>query len=231
MAGQMTLTERTLDAAMSASPILALLSARTRQSLAASGSVIALEPGAILCQQGDPGDAMFIVLEGEIEVRTSSLEGVQVRFASFGQASVIGEMAALDGGVRSADMIAVRRSTLWRIPRSTLIDALRAEPAAAVALIAELAGRLRIANAAMEAIRTLDLGGRLARLLLESMGQRSLVALTQTEIARRLGASREKVNRKLNTWARQDWVELGPSGIRVLEPQSLAELMGAAAQG
>src|SRR5271168_4528737 len=153
----MTLTERTLDAAMTASPILAPLSVRTRERLAASGSVIALEPGSMLCQQGDPGDAMFIVLEGEIEVRTSSPEGVQVRFASFGQASVIGEMAALDGGVRSADMIAVRRSTLWRIPRSTLIDALRAEPAAAVALIAELAKRLRAANAHMEAIRTLDL--------------------------------------------------------------------------
>ena len=227
----MTLTERTLDAAMAASPILAPLSPRTRQSLAASGSLIALEPGGLLCQQGDPGDAMFIVLEGEIEVRTSSLEGVQVRFASFAQGSVIGEMAALDGGLRSADMIAVRRSSLWRIPRSTLIEALRGEPAAAVALIAELAGRLRVANAAMEAIRTLDLGGRLARLLLEVMGPRALVPLTQTEIARRLGASREKVNRKLNAWAHQDWVELGPSGIRVLEPSALAELIGATAQG
>ncbi|HEY1926172.1 MAG TPA: Crp/Fnr family transcriptional regulator [Caulobacteraceae bacterium] len=224
----MTSTERTLDAAMTASPILSPLSPLTRQTVAASGSLIALEPGALLCQQGDPGDAIFIVLEGEIEVSTRSLEGVQVRFASFGQASIIGEMAALDGGMRSADMIAVRRSMLWRIPRSTLIDALRAEPAAAVALIAELARRIRAANAAMEAMRTLDLGGRLARLLLEAMGHRSLVGLTQTEIARRLGASREKVNRKLNSWARRDWVELGPSGIRVLEPQSLAELIGAA---
>ncbi len=228
----MTLTERTLDAAMAASPILAPLSPRTRQSVAASGSLIALEPGGLLCQQGDPGDAMFIVLEGEIEVRTSSLEGVQVRFASFGQGSVIGEMAALDGGLRSTDMIAVRRSSLWRIPRATLIEALRGEPAAAVALIAELAGRLRVANAAMEAIRTLDLGGRLARLLLEVMGPRALVPLTQTEIARAPRRPRgKKVNRKLNAWAHQDWVELSPSGIRVLEPSALAELVGATAQG
>jgi DNA-binding transcriptional regulator LsrR (DeoR family) len=63
------------------------------------------------------------------------------------------------------------------------------------------------------------------------MGPRALVPLTQTEIARRLGASREKVNRKLNAWARQDWVELSPSGIRVLEPSALAELVGATAQG
>ena len=228
--GRMTLTERTLDAAMTASPILAPLSPSTRQSLAASGSPVTLEPGALLCQQGDPGDAIFIVLEGEIEVSTRSLEGVEVRFASFGQASIIGEMAALDGGMRSADMAAVGRATLWRIPRATLIDALRAEPAAAVALIAELAARLRNANAALEDMRTLDLGGRLAHLLLESVGERSLVRLTQTEIARRLGASREKVNRKLNAWAHQEWVELGASGVRILQPQPLAALMHAAAQ-
>jgi CRP-like cAMP-binding protein len=220
--------DRTLEAALAASPILGLLSQGSRARLAASGSMLMLERGALLCQQGDAGDAMFVILEGEIEIRTIGVEGVQVRFASFGPAAVVGEMAALDGGVRSTDMVAVRRSRLWRIPRSTLIEALRAEPGAAVALVAELAGRLRIANAAMEAMRTLDLGGRLARLLLESMGQRGLVALTQTEIARRLGASREKVNRKLNTWARQDWLELTTAGVRVIERDALAELIGPA---
>ena len=197
-------------------------------ALAAGGSALALEPGALLCQQGDPGDAVFVVLEGEVEIRTSSLEGVQVRFASFGPGAVIGEMAALDGGVRSTDMVAARRSRLWRIPRALLTGALTAEPKAAVALVSELAGRLRLANAALEAMRTLDLGGRLAQLLLETVGARGLAPLTQTEIARRLGASREKVNRKLNAWARRNWVELSPAGVRVIERQTLAELVGAA---
>jgi CRP-like cAMP-binding protein len=222
--------DRTLEAALAASPILGLLSPAARARLAGAASVMALENGALLCQQGDPGDAVFVVLEGEIEIRTSSAEGIQVRFASFGPGAVVGEMAALDGGVRSTDMVAVRRARLWRIPRAALIEALKAEPGAAVALIAELAGRLRIANAAMEAMRTLDLGGRLARLLLETMGARALVPLTQTEIARRLGASREKVNRKLNAWARQDWLELTASGVRVIEKEALAELVGVAQQ-
>jgi CRP-like cAMP-binding protein len=227
----MAATERTLETALQASPILGLLSPDARARLATAGSPLDLEPGALLCQQGDLGDAVFVVLEGEIEIRTSSVNGVQVRFASFGPAAVVGEMAALDGGLRSTDMIAVARSRLWRIPRNQLIQALIAEPQSAVALIGELAGRLRTANASLEAVRTLDLGGRLARLLLESMGPRALVALTQTEVARRLGASREKVNRKLNTWASRGWVELGPSGIRLLEPETLAALIGAAAQG
>jgi CRP/FNR family cyclic AMP-dependent transcriptional regulator len=218
--------DRTLEAALAASPILGLLSPASRERLAVSGSMLALERGGLLCQQGDPGEAMFVVLDGEIEIRTSSIEGVHVRFASFGPGAVVGEMAALDGGVRSTDMVAVRRSRLWRIPRARLVEALHADPGAAVALIGELAARLRLANAAMEAVRTLDLGGRLAQLLLETMGQKALVPLTQTEIARWLGASREKVNRKLNGWARQDWVELTPAGVRVTGIDALTEMVG-----
>jgi CRP/FNR family transcriptional regulator, cyclic AMP receptor protein len=122
-------------------------------------------------------------------------------------------------------MAAARRSRLWRIPRAPLVAALAAEPGAAVALVAELARRLRAANTALEASRVLDLGGRLAQFLLASAGAHALVPLTQTEIARRLGVSREKVNRKLNAWARSGWVALGQAGVRVLEREALAGLI------
>jgi CRP/FNR family cyclic AMP-dependent transcriptional regulator len=207
---------------MAGSPVLGLLSPASRNRLVAAGSALALERGGVLCQRGDPGDAIFVVLEGEIEIQTSSAEGREVRYASFGPAAVVGEMAALDGGSRSTDMVAARRSTLWRIPREPLIEALRADPAASVALVAELARRLRAANAELEAVRTLDLGGRLAQLLLGSATDKALVPLTQTEIARRLSASREKVNRKLNAWARLGWVALGTTGVRLMDKDALA---------
>jgi CRP/FNR family cyclic AMP-dependent transcriptional regulator len=215
------MTDRLVESAIAGSPILSLLSPASREKLVAAGSALVLEPGGMLCQRGDPGDAIFVVLEGEIEIQTSSTEGREVRFASFGPAAVVGEMAALDGGSRSTDMVATRRCRLWRIPREPLIEALRADPAASVALVAELARRLRVANAEMEAVRILDLGGRLAQLLLGAAADKALVPLTQTEIARRLSASREKVNRKLNAWARQGWVALGASGVRLLDKGAL----------
>jgi CRP-like cAMP-binding protein len=211
--------------ALASSPILGLLSAAARERLAGAGEPIALEAGGLLCQEGDPGDAIYVVLEGEIEIRTSTASGREVRFASFGPGAVVGEMAALDGGSRSTDMAAARRSRLWRIPRAPLVEALKAEPGAAVALVAELARRLRAANMALEAARVLDLGGRLAQFLFEAAGIRALVPLTQTEIARRLGVSREKVNRKLNAWARGGWVALGPAGVRVLKREALGDLV------
>ena len=217
---------RALESAMEASAILGLLPAAARRRLAGAGSALMLERGALLCQRGDPGDAVFVVLEGEIEIRTSSADGREVRYAAFGPAAVIGEVAALDGGRRSTDMIAARRARVFRIPREPLIAALRDEPAAAVALIAELAVRLRAANEALEAMRTLDLGGRLAQLLLGITAERPLAPLTQTELARRLSASREKVNRKLHAWADAGWVALAASGVRILDRDALNQLAG-----
>ena len=215
--------EHKLETAMAGSPILGRLPVAAQRKLANTGSAIGLEPGVFLCRRGDPGDAVFIVLEGEVEIRTSSMAGREVMYASFGPGAVIGDMAALDGGARSADMVATRRSRIYRIPKAPLIEAL-SEPAVALALIAELASRLRAANEALEATRTLDLGGRLAQFLLGVTTERPVASMTQTEIARRLTASREKVNRKLHEWADEGWVTLGASGVRVVDRRALARL-------
>ena len=207
-------TDRMVAHAMAASPILGLLSPAGRERLAASGSMLSLETGALLCQQGDPGDAIFLLLEGEIEARTASANGRELRYAGFEPPAVVGEMAVLGDGLRATDMIATRRTRLWRIPRAPLIEALHAEPAAAVAMVGELAARLRATSATLEAVRTMDLGARLAQLLLAAAGDKALVPLTQTEIARRLSVSRETVSRKLNKWARLGWVDLASSGVR-----------------
>ena len=212
-------------AALGEGAVFQVLSEAVRSRMAAAGSPLELSAGAFLCQAGDAGDALYVVLEGQIEVLNRSEGGRQVRLASLGRGALAGEMAALDGGARSADMVAARRSRLWRIPRSAVLAALQAEPAAAVALVAELSRRLRKANAALEASSLLDLGARVARLALQEANARGVVALTQTEIARRLGASREKVNRKLHEWVGSGWVEITPSGVRLLEANSLAALI------
>jgi len=209
---------------MAANAILGLLPASARKRLAAAGSLLVLAPGEFLCRKGDPGDAVFVVMRGEIEVKTTHAKGGDVRFAGMHAGSVVGEMSVVDGGVRSTDMAAVGAARLWRIPREALMEALSSEPPAAMALIVELARRLRSANDALEAMRRLDLGGRLARLLLETASDASLIPLTQLEIARRLSVSREAVNRKLNSWVGRGWVSLSRSGVRVLDEASLATL-------
>jgi CRP-like cAMP-binding protein len=222
--------QRAIAAALESSDVLGLLSPPARSRVAAAGSGLTLEAGQLLCQAGDQGDAVYVVLEGEIEVLTRSEGGKPVRLSALGGGALIGEMAVLDGGPRSADMVAARRCRLWRVPRQALMNALEAEPKAAIALVAELSRRLRAANVAFEASSVLDLGGRLARLLLLEKRANDTVPLTQTEMARRLGASREKVNRKLHAWVAEGWVALTAAGVHLSETDALAAIIEKARQ-
>lgn len=214
--------------ALASSAVFGPLGPQEAARLAAAGALMDLAAGATLVQKGDPGDAAFVVLQGEIEVRAISPGGRQVRLAVLCAGEVAGEMSALDGTPRSADMVATRNTRLLRLGRDTLTAAFLANPAAALALAASLVGRLRATDAELEALRVLDLGGRLATLLAREGQADGLVSLTQTEIARRVGASREKVNRKLHDWAGQGLVSLGRSGVRVLSSERLEALVAQA---
>lgn len=208
-------------AALTKSELMAALSDGARTRLAKAGQPCALEPGALLFARGDKGDALYVLLEGEVEVRTSNESGRDVRLAAIKAVALLGEMAVLDGGARSADIAAIRRSRLLRISRDQAIDALESEPKALLKVIAELSRRLRATNATLEDSQLLDLGGRLAQRLLDEAGDGSAITITQTEIARRIGASREKVNRKLHEWVDEGWIAIGRSGIKLVARDKL----------
>jgi CRP-like cAMP-binding protein len=214
-----------VEAALAKAELMAALSDATRARLAKQGVPCTVEPGKLLFAKGDKGDALYVLLEGEVEVRTSTEAGKDIRIASLKPPAVIGEMAVLDGGARSADICAIRRSRFLRIHRDQALAALESEPQALLKLIAELSRRLRHADAAIEDAHTLDLGGRLALRLIEEAGDSTSVTLTQTELARRIGASREKVNRKLHEWVDEGWISMGRAGIKIVSRDKLAALI------
>lgn len=212
-------------AALAKSELMAALSEETRTRLARAGAPCALDPGALLFARGEKGDALYVLLEGEVEVRTSNEAGRDVRLAALKPGALIGEMAVLDGGARSADIAAIRRSRLLRISRDSALAALESEPKALLKLISELSRRLRAANTSLEDAQLLDLGGRLAQRLLDEAGDGLSITITQTELARRIGASREKVNRKLHEWSDAGWISIGRAGIKLVARDSLVALI------
>jgi CRP/FNR family transcriptional regulator, cyclic AMP receptor protein len=220
-----------VEAALARAELMAALSDATRARLAKQGVPCTVETGKLLFAKGDKGDALYVLLEGEVEVRTSTEAGKDVRLASLMPPAVIGEMAVLDGGVRSADIAAIRKSRFLRIHRDQAIAALESEPKALLKLISEMSRRLRHADAALEDAHTLDLGGRLALRLLEEAGDATAVTLTQTEIARRIGASREKVNRKLHEWVDEGWISMSRAGIKLVARDKLKALIKDARAG
>ena len=215
---------RRASAALASSRIFGVLSASALDQLVRAGHPVALERGAVLFLRGEDGDAAYVVLEGELEVRTVGKDGKELRIAAQPEGGLIGEMAALDGAPRSADVVAARRCRLWRVPRSALLETLRTHPEAALTLLAELTGRLRSANAALERASGRHLEAQLAFLLLSERNRVGAVALTQTEMARRIGFSREKVNRRLHAWADEGVVAIERQGVLIRAPERLQAL-------
>jgi CRP/FNR family cyclic AMP-dependent transcriptional regulator len=200
--------------------VFSALSPARRQALGESGKVLHMEKGQRLFSHGDKSDAAYAIFAGEIEITIPGLDGRSVWLARIGSGSVIGEMGAIDGAPRVTHAVATRRCELLRIDGKLIREAMLAEPKAALALLGVLIRRLRDTDALVERTSSMELGKRLARFLLLE-GVSGKILHNQAEIAHHIGASREAVNRKLESWRRQNWVELTRTGLHIRDRAAL----------
>jgi CRP-like cAMP-binding protein len=106
--------------------------------VAGTGRIARFDNGTAIVRSGDPGDTFYVILDGEVSIRRRGVSAIPL-----GMGSYFGEMALLDGGARSASVVAAGQVTCLTIKRPRFLKLLRSEPAISVALLAELAGRLR----------------------------------------------------------------------------------------
>jgi len=123
-------------------PLLAGLDDSELARLAAVAETVELEPGAVLIREGDAGDALFVVLAGELAVSKRS-GATDVPLAVVGPGEVQGELAVLEGRPRTATVRAIGPATLLRLRRDALLDVLGRQPELSLALLRTTAGRLR----------------------------------------------------------------------------------------
>ncbi|MEO0495697.1 MAG: cyclic nucleotide-binding domain-containing protein, partial [Actinomycetota bacterium] len=81
-----------------------------------------VEPSVVLCRAGEPGDALFVVTGGSLDVVAPAVPGVtgSARIASISPGACVGEIAVIDGGSRSADVVATERSTVLTLSAESL---------------------------------------------------------------------------------------------------------------
>ncbi len=159
--------------------------------------------GSIVLAQGDPGDSLFLIAEGQAKVAVLAEDGREVILSVLGPGGVFGEMSLLDDEPRSAHVIAMTDAVLLQLRREDFRSRLRASPELAVALLAELSRRLRRADETIAGLALLDVNGRIATLLLdlarEEGGLRISRKLTHATIGQMVGASRETVSRTMRS--------------------------------
>lgn len=179
---------------------LAVLPEGAVRQLAAHGQVRSFRKNAVVINEGEVGDSLYVILSGRVKIFVADGEGREMILDAFGPGDVVGEMT-LDGGPRSASVICTEQSTFSILTKAELREAIVASPDFALQLISTLICRMRQSNQLVKGLALLDVYGRVAGLLLklavEQEDGRLAVPekLTQQEIADRVGASRDMVNR------------------------------------
>ena len=188
--------------------------------------------------QGEPGTSVFVVASGLVKVVFTAEQGDEMVLARLGRGEAFGEVAVLDGGPRSASVIAVEPTVALTLARAALLDLMRAHPAVLDGLLIALGGMVRRLTEQTGDLAFLGLTPRLAKVLVrlaepqaaaETRGPAETrgrpdpagLTLTQSELAGMVGASRQAVNRAL-----QSLVLLGVIDIegRRIVPRDLAAL-------
>lgn len=189
-----------------------------------------VKEGTLLFRKGDIGTNLFVVCAGAVRVSAPSDRGRDAVFNLIVPGEIFGEIAFLDGAPRTADAVMIETGELMVIERRDFLPLLRDYPALALRLLEILCGRLRHTSEQVEDIVFLGLKARLAKTLLylydrSSSKKSQKLKVTQREISKLVGVSRESANKQLRSWQRQKWVKLERGGLSILSLDALKQLV------
>lgn len=189
-------------------PLFAGLSPEALLICAAEFREQRFEQGQMLFSRGDDGDQLILVGEGRIRLAVTTEDGRELSVRHAIQGDLLGEIAVLDGGERSADAVAITPVVAFGLRRAPFQQLIARYPELSAGIIAFLCKRLRQTTDQLEGIALYSIEVRLARFLLVALGGRKGapgkrvpldMAFSQGELAQLLGASRPKVNAALGS--------------------------------
>lgn len=179
-----------------------------------------------------PGEVVYIILDGTVKIHAEQADGSTVILAILGAGEIFGEMSVLENIGRSATVMTLEEATVLWMDRLAFEASQQRIPELNSNLVRIFSRRLRLANAQIQALATLDVFGRVARQLLafaNEYGQRQPrgmlipLRLTQSDLAGMVGASRVRVNQVLVFYKQQGYIAVDQDArITVLNHAALA---------
>src|SRR5258706_1281294 len=194
-----------------------VLSAEELEEISRLGVPRDFRERTVLMREGDEPDALYITVEGRVRAYVSASAGREAILSVMGPGEYFGEIA-FDEGPRSASVITLEPCRLLVIPRDEFAEFVKRSPAFALHFIHRLIGRVRTLTDNVRSLALMDAYGRVARLLLDSSvteGGKTFIPekLTQTEIASRVGCSREMVSRIFKDLVQGQYITILPDRI------------------
>ncbi len=188
-------------------PLFSELDEEELQSLERIVKIRHVEKKRIIVYEDEPGDSLYIVLDGMVKISSYAPDGKEIVLALLGKGSFFGEMALLDKQPRSATVTTLEDSSLGQISRGDLTPLLMEQPKITLKLLSEIVSRLRKTSRILERISSMDVPHRLYAYLVdfcyrfgrpEDKGWFQVVLPTHQLIADQLSTSRETISRAIS---------------------------------
>jgi CRP-like cAMP-binding protein len=197
--------------------------------------------GERIVRQGEPGDALYVLLRGRVKVVAETASGEEPVLTVLGPGELFGEMALLDGGPRAATVVALEAVHAAVLGRDDFRALLRRSPDAAERVLASLTGMIRRTSQQITDLLALTIPARLAKKLLElgaahgrAVGRGANgtdvvaieVPLTQEDLAAMVGGTRPTINKLLGTYEAAGAIVRAGRRITIVQPEILRRLAG-----
>lgn len=170
--------------------------------------------------EGEPCQGLYIVREGSVKIFKLSPEGREQILSYVKPGDSFDEVAVFDGGPNPANVSAAEATTVWIVPRTEIVELIKKNPQLALAIIQNLGARLRHLVSLVEDLSLRQVTARLAKLLLETATAEEH-ALTQQEMAARLGTVREMIGRSLKQLESRGLIKTERGRIVILDREGL----------
>lgn len=135
-------------------PLFHLLDSDERAALGQMMEQASYPPGHVIFEEGEPGDRMYVVCSGQVELATTDKLGQKLVLTTVTRGDLFGELSLLDHGARTAQATVLEDAELLALDRATLVDFIRRRPEAALDMMAVMGGRMRATTTRLRQMAT-----------------------------------------------------------------------------
>ena len=209
------------------------LSEAQQRQLAEETRMLDVKRGQTVYLPGDPSEHVYLVKTGAVKIVGRAPEGSEVILAVLAPGDVFGELALGEEGPHGDRAEAIEDALLCEVPRGLLIRMVHEAPAFALHVTKLIGLRLRTLRTRVEELLGKSAPARLAHTLLDLSQQYGVhdeqgvlipLRLSQADLGKLVGLTRETVNGILKSWRDQGLVEIDRRSIRLCDPERLRQV-------
>jgi len=203
------------------------LTPREMEELNRITTMSTVSKGRVFYRPEEPGEVMFILKEGRVQLYRISPEGKKLVITTLGPHTLFGEMALIGAKMHNTFAEAVDNCLICVISRSDLERLILNKPRVALRILEITGKRLREAEERLESMAFKGIPARLASLLLRlsaEQGSDTITGLTHQDLAESVGTYRETATQVLNDLKSQGLIAIGRKRITILDAEGLEDV-------